>query len=106
MRTNALRWKCRPLRARHSLRPFYVDGIAGPASLFFLLFGAFGEQVDVHQLSGVFPYTRGVRASMYTAKPWTIRQVCCASRSVRRLPGRRCLAAGMPHFFPSASPNR
>lgn len=30
--------------------------------------------VEVPQLSGEFPYTRGVRASMYTVKPWTIRQ--------------------------------
>ena len=33
------------------------------------------EAVPVAQLSGEFPYTRGVRASMYTVKPWTIRQV-------------------------------
>lgn len=33
------------------------------------------QGTEVSQLSGVFPYTRGVRASMYTAKPWTIRQV-------------------------------
>lgn len=31
--------------------------------------------LDVAQIPGVFPYTRGVRATMYTAKPWTIRQV-------------------------------
>ena len=27
-----------------------------------------------HQIPGTYPYTRGVRATMYTAKPWTIRQ--------------------------------
>ncbi|CAK4662122.1 hypothetical protein LEN26_006523 [Aphanomyces euteiches] len=32
------------------------------------------EDLDPAQLPGVFPYTRGPYASMYTAKPWTIRQ--------------------------------
>ena len=31
--------------------------------------------VPVSQLSGVYPFTRGVRATMYTVRPWTIRQV-------------------------------
>ena len=26
------------------------------------------------QLAGVYPYTRGVRATMYSVRPWTIRQ--------------------------------
>ena len=29
---------------------------------------------EPQSLPGVFPYTRGVHATMYTAKPWTIRQ--------------------------------
>ena len=29
---------------------------------------------EVHQLPGTFPFTRGVRASGYAHKPWTIRQ--------------------------------
>jgi methylmalonyl-CoA mutase len=33
------------------------------------------QGLEISQLSGEFPYTRGVRASMYTVKPWTIRQV-------------------------------
>jgi methylmalonyl-CoA mutase len=33
------------------------------------------KSLDVAQLAGVHPYTRGVRASMYTVRPWTIRQV-------------------------------
>lgn len=28
----------------------------------------------VSELPGVYPYTRGVRATMYTVKPWTVRQ--------------------------------
>jgi methylmalonyl-CoA mutase len=30
--------------------------------------------LDVPQIPGEFPYTRGVRATMYTVRPWTIRQ--------------------------------
>ena len=33
------------------------------------------DGASVPQIPGVFPYTRGVRATMYTVKPWTIRQV-------------------------------
>lgn len=33
------------------------------------------KDLNVAQLSGVFPYTRGVRATMYAARPWTVRQV-------------------------------
>lgn len=33
------------------------------------------DGLEVSQVPGVFPYTRGVRATMYTVKPWTIRQV-------------------------------
>lgn len=29
---------------------------------------------ETEELPGVFPFTRGPYASMYTAKPWTIRQ--------------------------------
>ena len=36
------------------------------------------ESIAAPPLPGVFPFTRGVRATMYTAHPWTIRQVCSA----------------------------
>lgn len=29
---------------------------------------------ELNELPGMFPFTRGPYASMYTAKPWTIRQ--------------------------------
>jgi methylmalonyl-CoA mutase len=32
------------------------------------------QSLKIDQVSGVFPYTRGPHASMYTQKPWTIRQ--------------------------------
>ncbi|KAG7394874.1 hypothetical protein PHYBOEH_004527 [Phytophthora boehmeriae] len=32
------------------------------------------EQLDLAQAPGTYPYTRGPYASMYTAKPWTVRQ--------------------------------
>ena len=34
------------------------------------------DDIDIkkNELSGVFPYTRGPHATMYTQKPWTIRQ--------------------------------
>ncbi|OQR89666.1 methylmalonyl Coenzyme A mutase [Achlya hypogyna] len=32
------------------------------------------EDLDPAQLPGTFPFTRGPYASMYTAKPWTVRQ--------------------------------
>ena len=38
-----------------SLKPVYTDGAGA-------------------ELPGMYPYTRGPYASMYTAKPWTIRQ--------------------------------
>jgi hypothetical protein len=28
------------------------------------------------EIPGAFPFTRGPYASMYTARPWTVRQVC------------------------------
>ena len=38
---------------------------------FFFFFSGF---VDPSALPGVFPFTRGVYASMYTGRPWTVRQ--------------------------------
>ena len=32
------------------------------------------KEINLQDFAGVFPYTRGIRASMYTHKPWTIRQ--------------------------------
>lgn len=32
------------------------------------------QGIEVQQIPGEYPYTRGVRATMYAAKPWTIRQ--------------------------------
>lgn len=32
------------------------------------------KDLKVDQIPGVFPYTRGPHATMYTQKPWTIRQ--------------------------------
>ncbi|KAF1772298.1 Cobalamin (vitamin B12)-dependent enzyme, catalytic [Phytophthora cactorum] len=32
------------------------------------------EDLDLVQAPGIFPFTRGPYASMYTAKPWTVRQ--------------------------------
>ncbi|KAI9993736.1 hypothetical protein PInf_016255 [Phytophthora infestans] len=32
------------------------------------------NDLDLVQALGVFPFTRGPYASMYTAKPWTVRQ--------------------------------
>lgn len=32
------------------------------------------EKLDVSQYPGLFPYTRGPYATMYTQRPWTIRQ--------------------------------
>jgi methylmalonyl-CoA mutase len=32
------------------------------------------DDLEINQEPGVFPYTRGPYATMYTAKPWTIRQ--------------------------------
>ena len=29
---------------------------------------------DINSLPGLFPFTRGVRATMYAGRPWTIRQ--------------------------------
>ena len=34
-----------------------------------------GEQGVSDELPGIYPFTRGPYASMYTAKPWTVRQV-------------------------------
>src|SRR3954468_9357225 len=31
---------------------------------------------DDAEFPGVYPYTRGPRASMYRAKPWTLRMLC------------------------------
>lgn len=33
------------------------------------------ESLQIDQESGKFPYTRGPYATMYTHRPWTIRQV-------------------------------
>jgi methylmalonyl-CoA mutase N-terminal domain/subunit len=43
------------------------------------------EEMKATQLPAVFPYTRGVYATMYTVKPWTVRQVGCALGGERRL---------------------
>lgn len=32
------------------------------------------KSIDVSQYPGIFPYTRGPYATMYTQRPWTIRQ--------------------------------
>ena len=34
-----------------------------------------GKEDDDEELPGEFPFTRGPYASMYTVRPWTIRQV-------------------------------
>ena len=33
-----------------------------------------GEGIDEEELPGEFPFTRGPRTTMYTHKPWTVRQ--------------------------------
>ncbi|CAG9259827.1 Methylmalonyl-CoA mutase [Paraburkholderia unamae] len=44
---------------------------------------------------GEFPYLRGVHASMYTGRPWTIRQYAgCADAAASNLAYRRALEAG------------
>ena len=30
------------------------------------------KNTEISQIAGVHPYTRGVRATMYTVKPWTV----------------------------------
>jgi methylmalonyl-CoA mutase len=50
---------------------------------------------DADTIPGAFPFVRGVRASMYTGRPWTVRQY--AGFSTARESNayyRRCLAAG------------
>lgn len=40
------------------------------------------KDLKVDQIPGVFPYTRGPHATMYTQKPWTIRQYVYSEDSV------------------------
>ncbi|MEY2935139.1 MAG: hypothetical protein RL033_5888 [Pseudomonadota bacterium] len=63
-------------------KPLYTQADRGPL-----------EERD--SLPGLFPFVRGVRATMYTGRPWTVRQY--AGFSTARETNayyRRCLAAG------------
>ncbi|MDA0713459.1 MAG: methylmalonyl-CoA mutase, partial [bacterium] len=54
-----------------------------------------GLELDVNQLPGFFPYTRGPLATMYANRPWTIRQYAgFASANETNLFYKKCLAAG------------
>jgi methylmalonyl-CoA mutase N-terminal domain/subunit len=60
-----LKWFCE----FHSLKRVHVARTATRISLKTEL-----KVVACLQLPGVYPYSRGPYASMYTARPWTIRQ--------------------------------
>ncbi len=51
--------------------------------------------VDLDTIPGAFPFVRGARASMYTGRPWTLRQYAGFSTAQESNAFyRRCLAAG------------
>jgi methylmalonyl-CoA mutase len=53
------------------------------------------ENLPLHQLPGTPPYTRGIHATMYAARPWTIRQYAGFSTAEESNKFyRQCLAAG------------
>ena len=53
------------------------------------------ENLELSQLPGTYPYTRGPYATMYTARPWTIRQYAGFSTAEEsNLFYRKNLAAG------------